>query len=133
MSDERTPVILIALKPRRIGHFLTPIILALILVAGLHPALALSTVYNADKIVHAGAFMALGFFAAAGYSDNRPLPTLAVLCWLAIALEMLQGFIPGRYAALDDALIGCLAATLGCMAWYGLQYALGLGQKAGKT
>ncbi len=69
---------------------------------------------HADKLVHAGLFTMLGFLAARAWlQPGQRSSVVVVLLLLGAATEVLQGFIPGRGAALGDWLADALGLAVG--------------------
>ena len=61
---------------------------------------------------HALAFVLLGLAFGLAYTTNRGL-TAIVTVWLAGVLELLQLWMPGRHARLEDFVVDALAACVG--------------------
>ena len=75
-----------------------------------HPAIS-------DKLAHLVAYAALAIAGGIAYRGSRSMLILvAVLLFLAIGLEFVQGFIPGRSASAYDGLANAIGITLGSAA-----------------
>jgi VanZ family protein len=73
---------------------------------------------NGDKLLHALAFLALGFlvdfaFPDSGYGIRKVLPLMA----LGILIELVQSFLPWRSADIMDFLADCLGVGAYWVSW----------------
>ena len=70
---------------------------------------------------HAFAFILVGIAFALAYRRNRPL-TAAITIVLIGVLEILQLWVPGRHARLEDFVVDALAASAGLLLVAGLEW-----------
>jgi VanZ family protein len=86
-----------------------------ITVFSLLPAFAPPGDYGFDKMVHAGAYFSLALLPHAAFARRRAAVMAALaMIPLGCAIEVVQAFVPGRYADGWDAVvnsIGALAAV----------------------
>jgi VanZ family protein len=85
--------------------------------AALQPALAPSGENQMDKLAHVAAF---GFMASLGWVacsrlGSRAVVLLGLVC-LGVAIEVAQGFVPGRYSSRMDILANLLGIGAGASA-----------------
>ena len=86
---------------------------ALVAVLSLAPSAALPSISFSDKAQHLITYAALGMLGAAS-SGRGVLRTILGLAVLGIAIELLQGFSPGRSPDALDAVADVIGACLGC-------------------
>jgi VanZ family protein len=82
--------------------------------ATLGPANLRPHFYFGQNGEHAFAFVLVGIAFGLAYRSNRPL-TAAVTIVLIGVLEMLQLWVPGRHARLEDFVVDALAASVGLL------------------
>jgi VanZ family protein len=87
--------------------------IALVAALSLAPSAALPPTSIGDKAEHVIAYAVLGLLGAAS-SERRFARTILELSVFGIAIEMLQGFSPGRSPDPLDVLADFVGAILGC-------------------
>jgi VanZ family protein len=93
----------------------------LVAALSLAPSAALPPVSIGDKAEHLIAYAALGMLGTAS-AGRGVLRTILGLAFFGIAIELLQGFSPGRSPDVLDAVADVVGACLGCGAAVALRY-----------
>lgn len=89
-------------------------VVGLTVYVSLAPGMGATSAYHIDKLLHLGAYLALGALPALVLP--RPAWSLLAAVFLVavgIGLELGQGFVVGRVASLQDAAANALGAALG--------------------
>jgi VanZ family protein len=83
-------------------------------ILSLAPSDALPAIDVWDKLQHVLAYFALAVTGAVAFPARRALPWLAIgLLILGSVLEAMQAVVPGRVAAVDDAVANAIGVGLG--------------------
>lgn len=106
-------------------------VLCFTIVASLLPRSEMPSPNISDKLGHFLTYLALGLFGALALRRMKPRNFLALLVFLACALEVLQSLVPGRSPGIFDALASSSGAAAGIVAISLVR--LRMGARAGRT
>lgn len=68
-----------------------------------------------DKVQHLAAYAVLAILGGFGLAAGRRVGRVALaLFGLGVAMEVVQSFVPGRFAGLDDVAANSLGILIGC-------------------
>lgn len=93
---------------------LWPVMLAVLVAGSLNPATAPPGAYGVDKLIHVGIYGCLALAPVVAAPSRRVGLALALLLLpLGVAIEWMQGWVPGREASVLDALAGGIGVAAG--------------------
>lgn len=68
-----------------------------------------------DKVQHLAAYAVLAVLGGFGFAAGRRIGRVALALFaLGVAMEIVQSFVPGRFAGLDDVVANSTGILIGC-------------------
>ncbi len=68
-----------------------------------------------DKVQHLAAYAVLAVLGGFGFAAGRRVGRVALALFaLGVAMEIVQSFVPGRFAGLDDVVANSTGILIGC-------------------
>ena len=115
LNDELTPTWLtLAERWRRLALALWIVAVAGTAILSLLPKLAPPGEYGFDKMIHGATYTVLALLAHVAFQHRKSAVTAALLMIpIGCAIEVAQGFVPGRYGDVWDAVANSCGALTG--------------------
>lgn len=87
------------------------------------PGMMITVLKLSDIILHGVTFTVLTALLQLAHLPQRPLATAFWMLGYGLFIELVQHWLPGRYAEVKDVLVDCLGIALGllCYRWFGLK------------